>query len=119
METGLTLVCLRCGHCRLRRSLAKIPGTCPQCCSPYWNRPRKGAEPPKATLPAIHKAPGRHPHPLTRAEGLQVAAKVIRSLQGYRKNPGYRTLQNDLNFVCEMLQRVSTGESIPIARPGE
>ena len=108
METGLTLVCLRCGHSWLRRSLAKTPGTCPRCCSPYWNRPRKGDEPPKAKPPALLKALG--PRPLTRAQGLQGAAKVIRSLQGYRKNPDYRTRQNDLNFVCDMLQRASTGE---------
>ncbi len=108
METGLTLVCLRCGHSWLRRSLAKIPGTCPRCCSPYWNRPRKGAEPPQAKRPALQKALG--PRPLTRAQGLQAAAEVIRSLQGYRKNPDYRTWQNDLNFVCDMLQRASTGE---------
>ena len=108
METGLTLVCLRCGHSWLRRSLAKTPGTCPRCCSPYWNRPRKGDEPPKANRPALQKALG--PRPLTRAHGLQAAAKVIRSLQGYRKNPDYRTRQNDLNFVCDMLQRASIGE---------
>lgn len=108
METALTLVCLRCGHFWLRRSLAKIPGTCPGCCSPYWNRPRKGEEPAKAKLPALHKAPG--PRPLTRAQGLQVAADVIHRLGGYRKNPDYRTIQNDLNFVCEVLQRASIGE---------
>ena len=108
METGLTLVCLRCGHSWLRRSLTKTPGTCPRCCSPYWNCPRKGEEPPKAKLPALQKAPG--PRPLTRAQGLQAASDVIHSLQGYRKNPDYRTIQNDLNFVCEVLQGVSTGE---------
>ena len=119
METGLTLVCLRCSHSWLRRSLAKIPGTCPRCCSPYWNRPRKGEEPLKAKLPALHKAPGRYPRPLTRTQGLQVAAEVIQSLRGYRKNPDYRTIQNDLNFVCEVLQRASTGEISNIARPEE
>jgi len=108
METGLTLVCLRCGHSWLRRCLAKIPGTCPLCCSPYWNRPRKGEEPPKAKPPALQKAPG--PRPLTRTQALQAAADVIHSLQGYRKKPTYRTMQNDLNFVCDVLQRASTGE---------
>lgn len=117
METGLTLVCLRCGHSWLRRSLAKIPGTCPRCCSPYWNRPRKGEDPPKAKPSELHEGPSRRTRPLTRAQGLPVAAEVIHSLQGYRKNPDYRTVQNDLNFVCEVLQRASTGEINTIARP--
>lgn len=117
METGLTLVCLRCGHSWLRRSLAKIPGTCPQCCSPYWHRPRKGEEPPKVKLPTLHQAPGLRP--LTRAQGLQMAIDVIHALRGYRKNVDYRTLQNDLNFVCEVLQRASEGETTNIARPRE
>ena len=114
METGLTLVCLRCGHSWLRRSLAKVPGTCPQCCSPYWNRPRKGEKPPK-----VRERPDLRSRPLTRTQGLKVAADVIRSLRGYRKNPGYRTMQNDLNFVCEVLQRTSAGETKNIARPRE
>jgi hypothetical protein len=117
METGLTLACVRCGHFWLRRSMAKMPGTCPRCCSPYWNRPRKGAEPPPAKPPALHKAPGLRP--LTRAQGLQMAAAVIHSLQGYRKKPDYRTMQNDLNFVCAVLQRASAGETSDIARPKE
>src|SRR5450631_3742120 len=114
METRLTLVCLRCGHAWLRRSLAKIPGPCPRCCSPYWNRPRKGEQTPKAKPSALHRAPVLRPLPLTRAEGLQIAADVIHSLQGYRKNPDYRTIQNDLNFVCEVLQRASAGEKITL-----
>jgi|ERR1039458_3014582 hypothetical protein len=118
MENGLTLVCLRCGHSWLRRSLAKIPGTCPRCCSPYWNRLRKGEEPPKAKLATLH-VPSLRRRPLTRAQGLQAAADVIRSLQGYRKNPDYRTTQNDLHFVCEVLQRASDGETTNIARPRE
>lgn len=117
MEPALTLLCLRCGHSWLRRCLTKIPGTCPRCCSPYWNRPRKGEDPPKARLPALHKAPGLQP--LTRAQGLQAAAAVIHALRGYRKNPDYRTFQNDLNFVCEVLQRASSGETDNIARPRE
>lgn len=117
MEPALTLDCQRCGHSWLRRCLTKIPGTCPRCCSPYWNRPRKGAEPPKAKLPALPKAAG--PRPLTRVQGLQVAADVIRSLGGYRKNPDYRTFQNDLNFVCEVLQHASSGDINNIARPRE
>jgi hypothetical protein len=115
METGLTLACLRCGHSWLRRSLAKIPGTCPRCCSPYWNRLRKGEGPPKAKRAALQKELG--PRPLTRAQGLQVAADMIHSLGGYRKNPDYRIMQNDLNFVCEVLQRASAGETNHIARP--
>jgi hypothetical protein len=117
METGLSLGCLRCGHAWLRRSLAKTPGTCPRCCSPYWNRRRKGEEAPKAKRPALHKAPDSRP--LTRDQGLQSAADVIYSLQGYRKNPDYRTMQNDLNFVCEVLQRASAGETNQIARQRE
>ena len=106
-ETGLTLVCLRCGHGWLRRSLDKLPGTCPHCCSPYWNRPRKG-------LPALHKAPGLRP--LTRTQGLQMAADLIHALRGYRKSTDYRTTQNDLNFVCEVLQRAAAGETNDIAK---
>ena len=117
MEPALTLVCLRCGHSWLRRSLAKIPGTCPRCCSPYWNRPRKGEDPPKEKQPALHKTPG--PRPLTRVQGLRAAADVIHSLGGYRRKLGYRTIQNDLNFVCEVLQRASEGEIDNIARPRE
>lgn len=116
METGLTLVCLRCGHCWLRRSLAKIPGTCPRCCSPYWNRSRQGEEPPKAKLPTLPQTPDLRPCPLTRAQALQVAAAVIHALQGYRKNPDYRTIQNDLRLVCNALQCASTGETIAIAK---
>ena len=114
MEPALTLLCLRCGHSWLRRSLAKIPDTCPRCCSPYWNRPRKGEYPPKAKQPALHKTPD--PRPLTRAQGLRAAADVIHSLGGYRRKLGYRTIQNDLNFVCEVLQRASEGEIDNIAR---
>jgi len=118
METGLTLVCLRCGHSWLRRSLAKIPGTCPRCCSPYWNYPRKGEEPPKAKLPTLHQAPPAL-LPLTRAQGLQAASDLIHALQGYRKNPDYRTIQNDLNFICKVLERASVGQTNNLARPAE
>jgi len=114
MVSGLTLVCLRCGHSWLRRSLAKLPGTCPRCCSPYWNRPRKGGEPPKTKVSGPSEAPDEGP--LTRAEGLRVAAAVIGHLRGYRKNPEYRTIQNDLNFVCEVLQRASDGDRF--TKPG-
>jgi hypothetical protein len=48
-----------------------------------------------------------------------VAADVIHSLRGYRKNPGYRTMQNDLNFLCEVLQRASAGETKNIGKPME
>lgn len=117
MENGLTLGCLRCGHSWLRRSLAKIPGTCPQCCSPYWDRPRQGEKPPKTKLSPVHKLAGLRP--LTRTQGLQLAADVIHSLRGYRKNADYRTIQNDLNFVCQVLQRASSGETDNIAQPKE
>ena len=117
MEPALTLVCLRCGHSWLRRCLAKIPGTCPRCCSPYWNRPRKGEDPPKAKQPAVHETPG--PREFTRAQGLRAAADVIHALGGYRRKFDYRTIQNDLNFVCEVLQRASAGEIDNIARPRE
>jgi hypothetical protein len=63
--------------------------------------------------------PDLRSRPLTRTQGLKVAADVIHSLRGYRKNPGYRTMQNDLNFVCEVLQRASAGETNNIARPRE
>jgi hypothetical protein len=77
-----------------------------------WNRPRKGEKPPKA------RSTGARPH-LTRKQGLQVAADAIQALRGYRKNPDYRTLQNDLNFLCEVLQRASAGETNNIGRPRE
>ena len=54
--------------------------------------------------------------PLTRSQGLQVATDMIHSLRGYRKNPDYRTMRNDLNFVCEVLQRAGAGETNNIAR---
>ena len=85
--------------------------------SPYWNRLRKGEEQPRAKPQAVQNAPTRGL--LTRDQGLQAAADVIHSLRGYRKNPDYRTLQNDLNFVCEVLQRASAGEINNIARPRE
>ena len=46
---------------------------------------------------------------LGRADGLRAALAVIRRLRGYRKNPDYRMTQNDLNFICEALQRASVG----------
>jgi hypothetical protein len=48
-----------------------------------------------------------------------MATDVIHSLRGYRKNADYRTMQNDLNFVCQVLQRASAGEADSIARSGE
>ena len=54
---------------------------------------------------------------LTRKQGLNVAADVILSLRGYRKTPDYRTMQNDLNFLCEVLRRASAGETESIGRP--
>ena len=50
---------------------------------------------------------------------MRAAADVIHSLGGYRRKLGYRTIQNDLNFVCEVLQRASEGEIDNIARPRE
>jgi len=114
-ETGITLVCLRCNHSWLRRCLAKLPGTCPRCCSPYWNRPRKGEQVSQPT--AISKAAAPKSRPLTRAEGLQAAYKVISGLRGYRKNFDYRTIQSDLNFICAVLQRVSWGETDNVPGP--
>ena len=120
MEPGLRLVCLRCDHAWLRRSLAKMPGTCPRCCTPYWNRTRRGQESPtpKARLPPPHPTFSRQSDPLTRTQGLQVASDVIWALRGYRKNPDYRTIQRDLNFICEVLQRASEGETNNLTRPG-
>ena len=59
------------------------------------------------------------PRELTRAQGLRAAADVIHSLGGYRRKLDSRTIQNDLNFVCEVLQRASEGEIDNIARPRE
>jgi hypothetical protein len=103
VESELTLTCLRCGNSWPRRSLNKLPVACPGCYSPYWDCPRK-AEPPIT-------------HPLSRTQALQVAYDVIRCLHGYRKNPDYRTFQNDLNFICTVLQRVSYGETRDLTRP--
>lgn len=108
-EPRLTLVCLRCDHSWLRRSLAKIPGTCPRCCSPYWNRTRQRQEQ-KVRLAPRPPVLRQQAETLTRAQGLQAASDVIGKLQGYRKIPEYRTIQRDLNFICEVLQRVSEGE---------
>jgi len=57
------------------------------------------------------------PRPLTREQGLQAAADVIRSLQGYRKNPTTGQCRTTLNFICEVLLRVSAGETNDIAKP--
>lgn len=38
------LKCLRCGKEWVPRNKDKVPGTCPRCCSPYWNKPRKNRE---------------------------------------------------------------------------
>jgi DNA-directed RNA polymerase subunit RPC12/RpoP len=40
----LDLKCLRCDHEWLRRNLTKLPVHCPECNSPYWNKPRNGAK---------------------------------------------------------------------------
>jgi hypothetical protein len=109
-ETGLTLVCLRCGHSWLRRSLAKIPGRCPRCCSFCWNRTRQRQE------QKVRLATRQQAETLTRAQGLQVASDVIGQLRGYRKNPEYLTIQRDLNFICEVLQRVSEGETNEVTK---
>lgn len=39
-------LCLRCGHAWTPRS-AEPPARCPECDSPYWNRPRR--QPPGAS----------------------------------------------------------------------
>jgi hypothetical protein len=77
---------------------------------------------PKLVTPVAPVAPKQtetasDSRPLTRKQGLNVAADVIQSLRGYRKNPDYRTMQSDLNFVCEVLQRASAGETKDIGRP--
>jgi hypothetical protein len=118
-ESGIALVCLRCNHSWLRRCLAKLPGTCPRCCSPYWNRPRKGEPVSQAQLTTSSRATVPGSRPLTEAEGLQAAAKIIHGLHGYRKAPDYRMIQNDLHYICEVLQRVSSGETDNITRPTE
>jgi len=41
-------LCLRCGHDWYPRTAA-LPIRCPQCFSPYWNRPRE-KNPPHASL---------------------------------------------------------------------
>ena|ERR1700724_2049005 len=103
METSLSLICFRCNHSWLRRSLAKLPSTCPRCCSPYWNRPRKPAGPPYAQ-PSLTVADPPLPK-LTERQALQLAADVIHALRGYRKTADYRTIQNDLHLACEVILR--------------
>lgn len=44
--------CTRCGHKWLPRTLEK-PTVCPSCKTPYWDRPRKTEEPPKAEATAV------------------------------------------------------------------
>ena len=103
METSLTLICFRCNHSWLRRSLAKLPGTCPRCCSPYWNRPRKLAGPPHPQPSLTVPDP---PRPvLTESQALRLACEVMHALRGYRKTADYRTIQNDLHLACEVILR--------------
>jgi hypothetical protein len=103
METSLTLICFRCNHSWLRRSLAKLPGTCPRCCSPYWNRPRKLAGPPHPQPSLTVPDP---PRPvLTESQALRLAFEVMHALRGYRKTADYRTIQNDLHLACEVILR--------------
>ena len=45
-----------------------------------------------------------------------MASDVIGQLRGYRKNPEYLTIQRDLNFICEVLQRVSEGETNEVTK---
>jgi predicted Zn-ribbon and HTH transcriptional regulator len=40
----IVLACKRCGHEWVRRNLSTLTGTCPKCCSPYWDKPRKNDE---------------------------------------------------------------------------
>lgn len=39
--------CERCGHQWVPRERGEEPRVCPKCKSPYWDRPRKDAEPVK------------------------------------------------------------------------
>ena len=39
------LNCLRCGKGWEPRDKTKMPKTCPRCCSPYWDKPRKNSVP--------------------------------------------------------------------------
>ena len=84
--------------------------------SPGSEPSKVDAAPPRVS-PKVHKRPDSRP--LTRTQGLNVAADVIQSLRGYRKTPDYRTMQSDLNFLCEVLQRASAGETENIGRPTE
>jgi predicted Zn-ribbon and HTH transcriptional regulator len=36
--------CERCSHEWVPRDKGQEPTVCPKCKSPYWNKPRKGAE---------------------------------------------------------------------------
>ena len=40
--------CERCRHEWIPREKGQEPTVCPKCKSPYWNKPRKGEEAPKA-----------------------------------------------------------------------
>jgi hypothetical protein len=103
METSLTLICFRCNHSWLRRSLAKLPSTCPRCCSPYWNRPRKPAGSPHPQ-PSLTVSDSPRPA-LTEFQAMRLASDVIGALCGYRKTADYRTIQNDLHLACEVILR--------------
>ena len=39
--------CYRCGHQWVPNDIGKPPAVCPTCKSPYWNRPRRDAQPPQ------------------------------------------------------------------------
>jgi len=67
VETGLMLVCLRCGHSWLRRSIANNTGYLPRsAASPYWNRPerersrRRYHRALRGGLPTVPHGPHRH-----------------------------------------------------------
>ena len=40
--------CERCAHEWIPRDKGQDPTVCPKCKSPYWNKPRKAQEAPKA-----------------------------------------------------------------------
>lgn len=42
--------CDRCSHEWVPREKDQAPMVCPRCKSPYWNRPRKDAEPSEAKV---------------------------------------------------------------------
>ena len=50
--------CERCAHEWIPRDKGQEPVICPKCKSPYWNKPRKNAEPEGAKPARSRKAKG-------------------------------------------------------------